>query len=171
MKYVIKVPSVVCSCHFIFMFELKYNLSLHMRKPTICIYENKDADQLCSNCTADQRLCFSQIYGLYNSSSTYIQSFKLLALFCECTARFVSDLVGTQIVGFLTHRLNFHPSCCMDILFKHHLHVLNMYHTCGSSDIFQRKEYRSSLQHFKVLYYDRNPIYLENIIESKLSSR
>ena len=29
-----------------------------MRKPTICIGENKDADQLRSNCEADQRLCF-----------------------------------------------------------------------------------------------------------------
>ena len=29
-----------------------------MGKPTICICENKDADQLRSNCEADQRLCF-----------------------------------------------------------------------------------------------------------------
>ena len=29
-----------------------------MRKPTICICENKGADQLRSNCEADQRLCF-----------------------------------------------------------------------------------------------------------------
>ena len=29
-----------------------------MRKPTICIFENKDADQFCGSCTADQRLCF-----------------------------------------------------------------------------------------------------------------
>ena len=29
-----------------------------MRKPTICICETKGADHLCSNCTADQRLCF-----------------------------------------------------------------------------------------------------------------
>ena len=29
-----------------------------MGKPTICIGENKGADQLCSNCEADQRLCF-----------------------------------------------------------------------------------------------------------------
>ena len=29
-----------------------------MRKATICICENKAADQLCSNCTADQRLYF-----------------------------------------------------------------------------------------------------------------
>ena len=29
-----------------------------MRKPTICISENKDADQLGGNREADQRLCF-----------------------------------------------------------------------------------------------------------------
>ena len=29
-----------------------------MGKPTICICENKGADQLRSNCEADQRLCF-----------------------------------------------------------------------------------------------------------------
>ena len=34
------------------------NMSLVMRKPAFCICENKDADQLRSNCAADQRLCF-----------------------------------------------------------------------------------------------------------------
>ena len=29
-----------------------------MGKPTICLGENKGADQLRSNCEADQRLCF-----------------------------------------------------------------------------------------------------------------
>ena len=29
-----------------------------MRKPDFCICENKDADQLCRNHEADQRLCF-----------------------------------------------------------------------------------------------------------------
>ena len=29
-----------------------------MRKPAFCICENKDADQLHSNCAVDQRLCF-----------------------------------------------------------------------------------------------------------------
>ena len=33
-------------------------MSLLMRKPTICICETKGADQLRSNCEADQRLCF-----------------------------------------------------------------------------------------------------------------
>ena len=34
------------------------NLSRHMAKSTICLGENKGADQLRSNCEADQRLCF-----------------------------------------------------------------------------------------------------------------
>ena len=54
-----------------------------MRKPTICLCENKDADQLCSNCTADQGICF------HHTDGPYIKSFKLLALFCDCTAWFV----------------------------------------------------------------------------------
>ena len=33
-------------------------MSLCMRKPTICIGENKDADQLRDDREADQRLCF-----------------------------------------------------------------------------------------------------------------
>ena len=33
-------------------------LSRDLRKPTICICENKDADQLRGNREADQRLCF-----------------------------------------------------------------------------------------------------------------
>ena len=36
----------------------RYYMSYEARKPAFCICENKDADQLCSNCTADQRLCF-----------------------------------------------------------------------------------------------------------------
>ena len=35
-----------------------FYMSHRMGKPTICICENKGADQLRSNCEADQRLCF-----------------------------------------------------------------------------------------------------------------
>ena len=45
------------------------------------------------------------LQGQYNSCTFEVQNFKLLACFCDCTAWFVSDLVGTQIVGFITHRL------------------------------------------------------------------
>ena len=40
-------------------------MSRAMRKPDFCLCENKGADQLCSNCTADQRLCFR-----YSDSTT-----------------------------------------------------------------------------------------------------
>ena len=49
----------------------KYDMSRPMGKPTICIGENKDADQLSGNREADQRLCFrcldSTIPPLLNS--------------------------------------------------------------------------------------------------------
>ena len=38
-------------------------------------------------------------------SYTKIRNFKPLIIFCDCAARFVSDLVGTLIVGFLVHGL------------------------------------------------------------------
>ena len=37
------------------------NMSCVMRKPMICIYENKDPDQFCGNREADHRLCFRYI--------------------------------------------------------------------------------------------------------------
>ena len=63
-----------------------------MRKPAFCICENKDADQLCSACAADQRLCFR-----YKDSTIpllpIIRNFKSLAVPCDFTVWFVSDLV------------------------------------------------------------------------------
>ena len=74
-------------------------MSRLMGKPTVFIGENKDADQL-----RGYRTLFS-LLGKYNSSSTYLQNFKLLACFCSCTVWFVSDLFGNHIVGFPTRRL------------------------------------------------------------------
>ena len=48
--------------------------------------QNTDADQLCSDRTADQRLWFPYIASSRN--------FKPLAIFYGCTDWFVSDLVG-----------------------------------------------------------------------------
>ena len=49
------------------------HLSRVMRKPAFCICDNKDADQLYGNRTADQRLCFrytdSTILLLFKASS------------------------------------------------------------------------------------------------------
>ena len=64
-----------------------------MRKQAFCICENKDADQLRGNRKADQHLCFR-----YKDSTILLLSkseiYKLLAIFCDCTAWFVSDQVG-----------------------------------------------------------------------------
>ena len=59
-----------------------------MKRPAFCICENKDADQLRGNRNADQRLCFRYI------DSAIPLLFKPLAIFCGCTAWFVSELVG-----------------------------------------------------------------------------
>ena len=40
------------------LIHISLNMSRCMGKPTICIGENKVAEQLRSNCEADQRLCF-----------------------------------------------------------------------------------------------------------------
>ena len=70
-----------------------------MRKPDFCLCVNKGADQLRSNCEANQRICLR-----YTDSTVPLLS-KSGISFCACTTRFVPDLVGTQTVGFLTHRL------------------------------------------------------------------
>ena len=70
-----------------------------MGKPTICICENKGADQLSSYCEADQRLCFcytdSTIPLLLISKISSIQHFSVCV-----AALFVSDLFKNHIVGF-----------------------------------------------------------------------
>ena len=63
-----------------------------MRNVTgFCLCENKGADQLCSNCTADQRLYFRYA----DSKIPLLRTDKISSLcFCDCTDRFFSDLVG-----------------------------------------------------------------------------
>ena len=45
-------------CCLLRLASIPLYMSHCMGKPAICIGENKGADQLCSNCEADQRLCF-----------------------------------------------------------------------------------------------------------------
>ena len=56
-------------------------------KHAFCQSENKDADQLRGNRTANQRLCSRYIYST-------IRNFNPLTILCGYAARFVSDLVG-----------------------------------------------------------------------------
>ena len=57
-----------------------------------------------SNCEADQRLSFRYTDGTIPLLSKSKISSLLLS---SVTAWFMSDPVGTQIVGFLTHRLRY----------------------------------------------------------------
>ena len=74
-----------------------------MRKPAFCICENKDAGQLCGNREADQRLCFRYIdytipllpkYKILRFEPPSLTELPDLCRIWDCTARFVSDLVG-----------------------------------------------------------------------------
>ena len=65
-----------------------YDLDMYilLRKPAFCICKNKGADQ---------HICFS------NADSTSPLFLKSLTIFCGCTARFVSDMVGNPENRFI----------------------------------------------------------------------
>ena len=84
--------------------NLTLYLSLCVRKPTICMGENKDADQLRGNREADQRLCFRYTDSTFSPllipkfSRFWVSSVTVQAGLCWTWSE-------TQIVGFLMHRL------------------------------------------------------------------
>ena len=75
-----------------------------MRKPIVCICENKDADQLCGNREADQRFCFHYtdstipLHPKYKMSHFYPLSVAAQPGLCQTWSE-------TQIVGVVTRRL------------------------------------------------------------------
>ena len=75
-----------------------------MRKPTFCICENKDADQLRGNREADQRLCFRYI----DSTIPLLPIYKISSLKSSCVV-VQPGLSGTWSetpkTSFLTTRL------------------------------------------------------------------
>ena len=79
-------------------------MSLIMRKPAFCICENKDADQLRSNCTADQRLCFRYI----DSKIPQVPKYVISSRWPSCVAvqpGLCRNWSETPKTGFLTTRL------------------------------------------------------------------
>ena len=82
------------------------DLSRVVRKPTSCICENKDADQLRGNREADQRLCFRYIDGtiyplpiyMYEISSLWPSSMAVQPGLCGTWSE-------TPKTGFLRTRL------------------------------------------------------------------
>ena len=89
-------------------------LSLVMRKPFFCICENKDADQLRNNCAAVQRLCFRYMETTILLLPKF-RNFKPQAIFCGCTAWFVSDLVGNPEDRFFDNEAHFRQAFQMPL--------------------------------------------------------
>ena len=81
-----------------------------MRKLDFCQFENKDADQLCSNCTADQRLFFrytdSMITTLVKSKISSFKPFPVTAQAGLC-----QTWSETPNTGFLAWRLSHLLAC------------------------------------------------------------
>ena len=69
-----------------------------VRKPTFYICKNKGTDRLRDDSAPNKRPClFTFLIG----------NFKLPAIFCGCTARIMSDLIGNPEDGFSRDRVQF----------------------------------------------------------------
>ena len=75
-----------------------------MRKPTFYICENNDADQLCGNRTADQRLCFRYI----DSTNPLLPKSKISSLWSSAVTvqpSLCQTRLETPKAGFLSTQL------------------------------------------------------------------
>ena len=75
-----------------------------MRKPALCICENKDADQFRGNREADQRLCFRYI----DSTIPLVPKYEISNIYPSCMVvkpGLCGTLFETPKTGFLTTRL------------------------------------------------------------------
>ena len=77
-----------------------------MRKPAFCICENKDANQLRSNCAADQRLCFRYtdstipLLSKYEISSLQLSSVVVQPGLCRTWSETTKTAVFSQRGSF-----------------------------------------------------------------------
>ena len=91
-----------------------------MRKPDFCICKNIDADQLRSNCAADQRLCFR-----YTDSTIPLLPKSEISGLLPSSVAVQPGLCGTwpeiPKTGFLTTRL------ICNFLFRFRLFILHLH--------------------------------------------
>ena len=73
---------------------MNIHMSRVMKKTAFCICENKAADQLCGNRTADHRLCFRYI----DSTTPLLPKSEISSLWLY--SPFVSDVVGNPVDRF-----------------------------------------------------------------------
>ena len=108
-RYSVSLQTDATRLHLAYKFSITkvffyYHKSLCLRKPTICMGENKDADQLRGNREADQRLCFRYTDSTFppllipKFSRSWVSSVTVQASLCQTWSK-------SQIVVFLMHRL------------------------------------------------------------------
>ena len=107
-----------------------------MRKPTLCICENKDADQLRGNRVFATRIVHFLLY-LYPNFQDFL---------CDCTGWFVSDLVGTPNCWFSHAQAHIFVSktdknhCRRDRSLRKHFHAINRDFLALKIEYFQLKK-------------------------------
>ena len=74
-----------------------------MRETDFCLCENKGVDQLCSNCTADQRLCFH-----YTESTIPLLSRSGISSLKPTSVLVCSSLVGNHEDCFFRFAAHIH---------------------------------------------------------------
>ena len=95
-----------------------------MRKPDFCLWENKGADQLCNNCTADQCLCFR-----YTDNAISLLPKSNISRFWPFSETVQLDLCRTWSettkTGFLTSQLMFYHWLLDEVFNKMSSHYLS----------------------------------------------
>ena len=96
-----------------------YAFEPHFEKKCFFVCENKDADQPCSNCTADQHLCFCFMEKTISPSlmlNLELQS----SCAVEQAGRFVSDYRFSRYVEYFNYA-NKSSHACNDNCFNAHI--------------------------------------------------
>ena len=125
----------------VFIHSSACQVSRIVRKPDLCLCENKGADQLRGNREADQCLCFRYTDSIF--PLLLISYFKLLARFCDCTGRFVSDLVVNPEDRF--------SHVAAQVILSAHIIIEHIFFkTRAYTEILRKKNHASS---FPIHYY------------------
>ena len=84
----------MCTCNLLCgTFFARLNNPCHEKTGFLPMRKQRRKSAVCSNCTADQRLCFRYTDSII-TLLLVIRNFKLTVIFCVCKHWFVSDLVG-----------------------------------------------------------------------------
>ena len=87
---------------------LKKKTKKKKKKRIFCTCGNKATDQLCGNRTTDQRLCCRYMDSTIPILPKSEISSLSVAILCDCTALFVSDLVGKPRRPVFSERVSYY---------------------------------------------------------------